>query len=293
MSDSTGNNFPSGMRYTGYGNRSATGGSDYHSSDFQWAGGWGYQKEFSDWTDPGIGLTYIQNRYYDSHAGRFMSLDPIRFAGGLNLYGYVHGDPINLIDPEGEAAVRFGDTTVGWGDVVLDFQAEDSLLGLQTGLAGTGSAFTFGAWDGGGFRCQLGFGGARFLGGIGRDLLMMAGGLGIGKLLGGVKTPGLEFSHWIPNRMLKRAAGWLSAQGHGNQGKWVLRTFGRSSWNGNYVTPMRHYRHDPFRRLRRDLVANVDRLPPVLQQLDRIPRPLYGFLGGASAVSTGRRFQRR
>jgi hypothetical protein len=34
-------------------------------------------------------------------------MDPIRFAGGdTNLYGYVLGDPINWIDPEGERAFR-------------------------------------------------------------------------------------------------------------------------------------------------------------------------------------------
>jgi hypothetical protein len=31
-----------------------------------------------------------------------MSLDPIRFAGGLNLYEYCESDPVNLIDPDGE-----------------------------------------------------------------------------------------------------------------------------------------------------------------------------------------------
>jgi uncharacterized protein RhaS with RHS repeats len=34
--------------------------------------------------------------------GRFISKDPIGFAGGdVNLYGYVQNDPINWIDPEG------------------------------------------------------------------------------------------------------------------------------------------------------------------------------------------------
>jgi len=41
-------------------------------------------------------------RDYDPETGRWTSKDPILFAGGdTNLYGYVLGDPINLIDPSG------------------------------------------------------------------------------------------------------------------------------------------------------------------------------------------------
>ncbi|MCA9792361.1 MAG: RHS repeat-associated core domain-containing protein, partial [Candidatus Eremiobacteraeota bacterium] len=33
--------------------------------------------------------------------GRFLSRDPIGFSGGLNLYGYVGGNPVNAVDPSG------------------------------------------------------------------------------------------------------------------------------------------------------------------------------------------------
>ncbi len=46
--------------------------------------------------DEATGLLYYRARWYDSQQGRFMSEDPIRFAGGLNLYAYVQNDPINL-----------------------------------------------------------------------------------------------------------------------------------------------------------------------------------------------------
>lgn len=41
-------------------------------------------------------------RDYDAHTGRWTVKDPIRFDGGnTNLYGYVVGDPVNLVDPKG------------------------------------------------------------------------------------------------------------------------------------------------------------------------------------------------
>jgi murein DD-endopeptidase MepM/ murein hydrolase activator NlpD len=43
----------------------------------------------------------VRNRYYDPATGRFTQPDPIGLAGGLNLYGYADGDPINKSDPFG------------------------------------------------------------------------------------------------------------------------------------------------------------------------------------------------
>jgi RHS repeat-associated protein len=47
------------------------------------------------------GTLYRRNRYYDPVSGRFTQEDPIGLAGGLNLYGYAAGDPINFSDPFG------------------------------------------------------------------------------------------------------------------------------------------------------------------------------------------------
>ena len=44
---------------------------------------------------------YMRARYYIPSLGRFINEDPIGLAGGLNLYGYVGNNPINLIDPIG------------------------------------------------------------------------------------------------------------------------------------------------------------------------------------------------
>ena len=52
--------------------------------------------------DPEIGLYYYRARYFDPKIGRFISEDPIGFAGGdVNLYAYVRGNPPNLVDPGG------------------------------------------------------------------------------------------------------------------------------------------------------------------------------------------------
>jgi RHS repeat-associated protein len=47
------------------------------------------------------GLSYRRNRYYDPVSGQFTQSDRIGIAGGLNLYGYANGDPINFTDPFG------------------------------------------------------------------------------------------------------------------------------------------------------------------------------------------------
>ena len=47
------------------------------------------------------GLVYMRNRWYDPNAGRFTQEDPIGYAGGINLYGYVGNNPVSFKDPFG------------------------------------------------------------------------------------------------------------------------------------------------------------------------------------------------
>jgi RHS repeat-associated protein len=49
------------------------------------------------------GLNLKWFRDYNPQLGRWLSRDPIGEAGGLNLYGYVGGNPITFVDPAGLA----------------------------------------------------------------------------------------------------------------------------------------------------------------------------------------------
>ncbi|WP_176129631.1 RHS repeat domain-containing protein, partial [Burkholderia cepacia] len=50
------------------------------------------------------GLHFNRHRYYDSEVGRFVSKDPIGYAGGVNIYGYANGNPVSNVDLLGLAA---------------------------------------------------------------------------------------------------------------------------------------------------------------------------------------------
>jgi len=49
----------------------------------------------------GLGVDYYRARYYNPTTGRFLSEDPIGFAGGLNLYAYASENPLSLKDAFG------------------------------------------------------------------------------------------------------------------------------------------------------------------------------------------------
>jgi RHS repeat-associated protein len=51
--------------------------------------------------DAETGFYYYRARYYDPKIGRFISEDPIRFAGGMDFYAYVGNAPTGFNDPFG------------------------------------------------------------------------------------------------------------------------------------------------------------------------------------------------
>ena len=62
-----------------------------------YVGGLGVRNETSATSN----LFYMRARWYASDLGRFISADPIGFAGGLNLYTYSSNNPVSRVDPSG------------------------------------------------------------------------------------------------------------------------------------------------------------------------------------------------
>jgi RHS repeat-associated protein len=63
--------------------------------------------------DPDTGLVYMQQRYYDPIAVRFLSVDPVvtdaKTGSHFNRYAYAENNPYRYVDPDGRAAhVLFG-----------------------------------------------------------------------------------------------------------------------------------------------------------------------------------------
>ncbi|MET0859027.1 MAG: RHS repeat-associated core domain-containing protein [Telluria sp.] len=62
--------------------------------------------------DPATDLVYMQQRYYDPIAGRFLSVDPVttdaNSGSSFNRYAYANNSPYSYIDPDGRQAMSPG-----------------------------------------------------------------------------------------------------------------------------------------------------------------------------------------
>jgi RHS repeat-associated protein len=118
--------------------------------------------QFTGRENDGTGLMYYRARYYAPQWGRFLSEDPIGFAGGVNQYVYAGNNPVNCGDAEGLRPYipedRFG------GASVFDGEAGAILAGIGAAPAGGFAPMGGeGELEGGalGFRGRLDFSGPR------------------------------------------------------------------------------------------------------------------------------------
>ena len=93
--------------------------------------GGGYGAKFGYLRDSESGFYLCTLRYYDPSAGRWLTRDPIGYAGGSNLYGYAGNDPVNMSDPSGLAPAMWDMGTAGGG---------------AQALIGVGDTYVHGTW---------------------------------------------------------------------------------------------------------------------------------------------------
>ena len=102
---------------------------------------------------------FMRGRFYSAELGRFQSVDPIRFAGGINLQTYADNNPVRLIDPRGleDAGDGFPVTTQADDDAqqsgkptdgqALDRESREVDLSVNSPSLGNGYHFHAGALE--------------------------------------------------------------------------------------------------------------------------------------------------
>ncbi|WP_324171203.1 RHS repeat-associated core domain-containing protein [Sulfurimonas sp.] len=79
----------------------------------------------------------MDNREYDPQTGKWTAKDPIDFQGGdANLYGYIFGDPVNLVDPEGLGGFSLDFSPLTSMPMDMDFAFSDWLKNYIKGMYG-------------------------------------------------------------------------------------------------------------------------------------------------------------
>ena len=201
--------------------------------------------------DEETGLYYYRARHYSPVIGRFLERDPLGYIDdNINLYTYVGNNPLNWVDPYGwskrnrDLLDAASDFCAGWGDgltyggtgLVRELFGYDYIVDKDSGSYLTGQVVA----------------------------VVHSAAMGKAVQTAGAKAPGKVFSHWIPDRTLKKF-GLENSR------------LGKSILNGNYVTPARHYYHDPhavmkgWTHVNNPKLRHVPKWNPVRRQFDRIP----------------------
>ena len=147
--------------------------------------------------DADTGLTYMQQRYYDPLAGRFLSVDPVLTDGktgsGFNRFAYAENNPYKYVDPDG----RKSECSLGLNCEIIRYDNGNSNgplpdLGSQKGPGSGAAGALAGAVVGGGagYKAGLSIAGTCDLASGGACLplnpLIIGGGTLIGAIGGGI-----------------------------------------------------------------------------------------------------------
>ena len=112
--------------------------------------------------DADTGLIYMQQRYYDPYAGRFLSTDPVltdaNTGSSFNRYIYASSNPFKYIDPDGR-------------DIVVVVNNNTSIIGTHVGIIVRGAGSNLIYDPGGSFMQNAGKGSGDTIGGKIKDYI--------------------------------------------------------------------------------------------------------------------------
>jgi RHS repeat-associated protein len=88
------------------------------------------------WHHAASGTVLPLYRGYAPETGRWLSADPLGESGGLNLYGYVGGDPVNFWDPNGlvQIELTIGAGGGGAGFIKINYDTDTETFGVRAGV---------------------------------------------------------------------------------------------------------------------------------------------------------------